>query len=115
MLDPIELNMSTRTAAGILGMDTISLCSVIRDLHHSLDFRSDLSRKDQVNEPVSDEWQALGTHTFRTLFRHFASRKGMIDPAVYVTVCDHSRLFHVTQRNYDAPLEQRRYTFNQIR
>ena len=43
--------MPTRTAAGILGMDTIFWCSVIRDLHHPLGFQSDLSRKDQANEP----------------------------------------------------------------
>jgi hypothetical protein len=65
-------------------MDTISLCSVIRDLHHRLEFRSDLFRKNQANDPSAEG----GDHSEHT-------------PSESYSIPD---FFYLTQMTYDAPL-----------
>ncbi len=84
--------MPTRTTAGILGMDTMSLCSVIRDFHRRLEFQSDLFLKNQADERSAKG----GNHSERTPSQPCSADVEHIDLttnlAVCVIVCDHFQL-----------------------
>lgn len=86
--------------AGILGMDTISFCTVTTDFLYRIEFRSDLFRK---NIKPTNRLRNTRDVELPKPLRHFTSR-GLrrydveledltTNPAVYVIVGFHSRLF----------------------